>query len=64
MSVEPVRPEATPELVADLGRSAGVPLSRERCEALTALLAGLLEGCARLARAELEGYEPFVSSPG
>ena len=63
MSAEPARPEATPELVAALGRASGVPLSRERCEAMAPLLSGLLEGCARLAMGDLDGFEPIVFPP-
>ena len=63
MSAEAARPEATPELVAALARASGVPLSKERCEAMVPLLSGLLEGCARLATVDLEGLEPFVLPP-
>lgn len=59
MSAEPARAEVTPELVATLARASGMPLSRQRCEAMVPLLSGLLEGCARLAIVDLEGLEPF-----
>ncbi len=57
-AAEPVRPEATPDLVAALARASGMPLSRERCEAMVPFLSGLLDGCARLATVDLEGVEP------
>ncbi len=54
------RGTVTPELVGRLAALAGVPLSRERQEALVPLLREFLDGVARLEEVDVSMCEPPV----
>jgi Asp-tRNA(Asn)/Glu-tRNA(Gln) amidotransferase C subunit len=55
------RGRVTPELVGQLSELSGLPLSRERQEALMPFLRDFLEGMARLEEVDVSKCEPPVA---